>query len=320
MYKLLFLLNQVKQDSEECVKCVKCDGELIREDCRYLNCGDCGHIIQQTESCQEINYNSYKSNYGCNEVQMIGGNSYMRTMVKINSMQKNTDYIIHQELEIYNTNEEFKIPEPLIENIIELYNKVKGCNNKVMRGNNRKGFLGACIYNVFIINGYPKGVKEIAEYIKINNKYISNARRQITGMVASGLLNIEIPNRNDIIHGYLAQYCDILKLQFKQYFPFMTELINVIISGNYECKNSRISTKSMGAIYVVIKSLKIPMKMQDIKRALHNKSKSTFNNFYQNVLYFIKDLAYVFIEYNMPFPDDAKYKPLTTEEFMSIYD
>ena len=64
--------------------------------------------------------------------------------------------------------EKFGINAKIIEKADELYNIVT--ENKIYRGNTRKGIIYACVYHAYLLNNTPKSNEELINIFDINQK------------------------------------------------------------------------------------------------------------------------------------------------------
>jgi transcription initiation factor TFIIIB Brf1 subunit/transcription initiation factor TFIIB len=135
-------------------------------------------------------------------------------------------------------------------------NKIK---NIIIRGNNRKGIMSACLYYGSKLQGYPISIKEIGNLFNIKIKSVTKGCRKF----------MELMKQNNLIStmlsitpkDYIERFCNKLKLNREQIEKIYKIAINV--TQLYLASNHQPTSISAGSImiYAYIYKINIPKKM-----------------------------------------------------------
>tara|TARA_B000000609_G_C24177342_1_gene355062 strand:+ start:1730 stop:2572 length:843 start_codon:yes stop_codon:yes gene_type:complete len=137
--------------------------QILVNECQHKNikaegisniCTDCGVILSK-----DFSYEREWRYYGL--VDTKHNNDPNRCSIR-KSDEKNIEKDV----------EKFGINAKIIEKADELYNIVT--ENKIYRGNTRKGIIYACVYHAYLLNNTPKSNEELITIFDINQKIALN--------------------------------------------------------------------------------------------------------------------------------------------------
>jgi transcription initiation factor TFIIIB Brf1 subunit/transcription initiation factor TFIIB len=243
------------------------------------------------------NYNT--NNSGSPGIKITGDNSY-----KYNKGLYATISSDYKKVQSNNTNRQLnrfnaqskcvKLPIVILKEATELYCQVQ--QHIVLRGNGRKGGLGSCISFVCNRRGITKKPKVIAEFLGIDESFLSKGDKKLRSLCAEG--KIDIPIHHDPTDDYLLQYFEALSIDGK-YKPFMSDVIKRAaqpdaLLGN----NSRISTRCAGVIYMLSMQENLSISKSNIATSC-DISVSTFVRYYHFLMKNRKLLKPIFIKYGI---------------------
>ncbi len=171
------------------------------------------------------------------------------------------------------------LPVNVINTATELFESVRALGI-VVRGNGRKGLMGACIFYACRIHEVSKMIKDIAMLLEVNEKYISNKDRMLHAYHEKGL--IQLPGNMNPLQDYIKQYLPALGISVEKYGQFIVDLIARAQKKHLHIMcDSRMNTKCVGAIFML--TTRVPELKSITREAIHrvcNISKSTFVKYY----------------------------------------
>lgn len=117
-----------------------------------------------------------------------------------------------------------KLDKPIIDNAKNLFNKLskmkhsEGTNqgkNIIIRGENRKSIIAACVFNGANLQGYPRTPKEIAVIFGITEKQVSKGCRKLRDIMNKDNIISNIKSCQSEEYIDRKEYSDLLKLELK---------------------------------------------------------------------------------------------------------
>jgi len=147
------------------------------------------------------------------------------------------------------------LPKSVIDNVKILYKQIhdlkyeteeKKDKNVIIRGHNRKGIYGACVYYGAQLQGYSRQVKEIATMFSATIKVITKGIRKFNDLMKkNNLINtISSTTPND----HIERFCQKLKLKKEQVQQI--KIISNNITRLYLASNHQPTSIAAGAILV----------------------------------------------------------------------
>ncbi len=294
-------IDQQIMEIENYKLCINCNTHMNININNLYSCKTCGYIKNITTDNNE--YESSLENYNTNSnynfpIKCVGNNAYnyQKCMRNISS-----EYNIIQESNIKNKlyklnyqSDNLLIPKNIIQNVIDQYKFIRN-NYNVYRGDILKGILGSLIYYECLKEKIMRKPKEIANWCKISESNLSKGDKIIKNLYEEGVLQIDIKKNNE--YDYITSYLIRLDIDLK-YADFLYELLIYINTYKIGNLNSRISTKVVSIIYLLILSNNIDIKINKLSEEF-DISISTFKSYY-NVLYKNSEILIpVFEKYNI---------------------
>ena len=236
---------------------------------------------------------SYKYNKGL----QINGSDYSKTRIRDNIKLLNQ----------CNARTSKRLPSNLLVEAVEMYNimqtnaSIYYANSTekkgVFRGNGRKGVLGACLYFVFTRNRITKTNKFLAEFLDIEESYISKGRSILKDMGRKKI--ITLPDYHETKGDYIYQNCEGLRID-KKYINCISEIIDASRSTKMKGENNA-NTKSRcaGVIYLLKLQLNFPFNEVDIHQVCEV-TIATFKKFKKHLIVNRKIINKIFKKYGIP--------------------
>ena len=285
--------------------------KMICEDCSVnlepmensYRCPNCGIDKKSYEETDDYSI-SVANNYNTNEcssmaIRVTGEGSYRyhRGLQRNNSdySKTQTKKTIRQ-FNQCNARAHKKFPVIILKEAAEMYNILQK-KKIVRRGNGKDGSLGGCLYFAFIENRITKKSKTIANFMGVEDSYISKGIAHLRELHDQGIINL--PLDRDPKEDYIYQYFEGLKIDNKY-----KEVVSQVIDRSEETdlmgdNNSRISTKCSGAIYLLQQQLDLPFTKSDIVNVCEI-SKSTYIQYYKYLFINRKLINIILKKHNIP--------------------
>ena len=315
-------IQNIKEMEIDYKICTDCNVSMNINIHNSYTCPKCGYI--KKISTDNLEYEeSFKNHNVSNKSHMpikyIGKDSY-----KLQQNLRNTtsQYDPIQESyikKILNTcnseSEDFKIPQNIIKDTVEIYKKIR-IHSKVYRGDILRGVLGSIIQYLCKKEGIIRKPKEIAIWCSITDKDLSAGDKHVRQLEDEGIIsNIVIDNdKNELDEVHILSYLFRLKIDEAiindKYLKFLTELLFEINDKKVGKVNSRTSTKITGIVYLLCITEKLQLdecikNNISIEQCVANEFKismSTFKEFYNEIIKKKEKLVNIFDKYNIEFP------------------
>jgi hypothetical protein len=148
--------------------------------------------------------------------------------------------------------------------------------------------------------GITRKNKDIAMFMRLATSGFAKGENMLRELHAQGI--IDIPINEDPIVGYLPRYLEALNISNERYYDFVAELVDYseAIHMGYR---SQISSKIVGALWIIIRKEKLPISDKDLEKAADNTKKNTFVKFYDLVMNNIDVFVDIFNKYEIPYCD-----------------
>lgn len=232
---------------------------------------------------------SYKYNKG---LQINTGSDYSKTRIKDNIKLLNQ----------CNARSSKSLPVSLLVEAAEMYNIIqinavihkKDC---VFRGNGRMGVLGACLYFVFTQHRITKTNKFLADFLDIEESYISKGRNKLKSLEKQNI--ITLPEYHDTKDDYIFQHCEGLRID-KKYMNCISEIIDISRSTKMRGENNADTiSRCAGVIYLLKSQLNLPFNEKDIHKVCRREI-ATFKKFKKYLIINRKNINKILKKYNIP--------------------
>ena len=239
-------------------------------------CPQCGSIKENVGQVDEKGSKSFTKCGGKKMYNIVNYTESQKKQIKAELEQKNKV-----------APDNIKIPQFVINEVVEIYNDIqkivieqvdnegKVCNKKLVNRGGIKGkIIGVCIGFVSAKHGCPMKEKNIAKFMGCVNEGLSQGKKVIRKLHNMGKINMPIDG--DIDHPYIEKYLtnmglykldekkipDETSLRYKQFVNDFVEIANKNNVGT----TSVITTKIVGAIYILCNRLKLQKTYTDFEK------------------------------------------------------
>lgn len=169
------------------------------------------------------------------------------------------------------------LPEIVLNDATTLYSEVQR-SGRVRRSKGRLGAMAACLGIVCNMHDISKKPKDLAAFMQVDEKYVSNGDKMLRELHANGEIMIEINyNPRD---SFLTQYFMQMNMDIK-WIPCAAQIIERAVKQDMVGENnSRTSTKCAGVTFLLGKQLGLDFSRDDISKKCKI-SHSTFVRYYE---------------------------------------
>jgi transcription initiation factor TFIIIB Brf1 subunit/transcription initiation factor TFIIB len=298
---------------------LSCDNWKICPDCnvqmtRLKNsfaCEQCGRDKTVFESNGEYSnsiIDNYNTNKNCPQLMKLVGKKLYRYQKALWGTTSNYKAVqtmkTQQQLDQRNAqSKSMKFFPIILKEAANLYKQVQQHETRRKRG--RGGALGSCIEFVCYRHGISKQPKEIAEYIGVEETYLSKGDKLLRKLQSTG--DIDIPVHHDPKDDFILQYFELFSIDEK-YKPFVSAVIDrASHTDMIRDSQNKISTQCTGTVYLLKMLLNLPFTKHDIAKQC-KKSISTVVKYYDFLLRNRKKINAVCKKFNMPLLKRKKRK------------
>ena len=282
-------INIVQDQSKGCMKCTDCGActqQLFDENPEWSMYED-GKGEGSMRCGAATNYFLPKSSLG---TTISGKKSVLKMLQNWNQMPykerslSDILQILEQACRKYN------LPKAVIDNVKILYKQIhdlkydieeKKDKSVIIRGENRKGIYGACIYYGAQLQGYLRSIKEISIMLDTSIKTITKGCRKFNELMKkNNLINtISTTTPND----FIERFCYKLKLRKDQIEQIM--IISSNISKLYLASNHQPTSIAAGAILIYANIYNVDIQKKTISE-IFEISNVTIDKIYKKILPF----------------------------------
>lgn len=167
----------------------------------------------------------------------------------------------------------------------------------VRRGGIKDEVLAGLIYFECIREKLVRKKKDIATFMGLVTNGFARGENILRNLEAEG--KIEIPVDEEPIEGFIDRYLEALNLDDPNYSKF---IIDIIVESEKKKigMNSQISSKIVGAVWILINRCRLGISAQALEKAADNTKKNTFTKFYNIVFANMDVFGMIFDKYNIP--------------------
>ena len=282
-------INIVQDQSKGCMKCTDCGActqQLFDENPEWSMYED-GKGEGSMRCGAATNFFLPKSSLG---TTISGKKSVLKMLQNWNQMPykerslSDILQILEQACRKYN------LPKSVIDNVKILYKQIhdlkydieeKKDKSVIIRGENRKGIYGACIYYGAQLQGYLRSIKEISIMLNTSIKTITKGCRKFNELMKkNNLINtISTTTPND----FIERFCYKLKLRKDQIEQIM--IISTNISKLYLASNHQPTSIAAGAILIYANIYNVDIQKKTISE-IFEISNVTIDKIYKKILPF----------------------------------
>jgi len=297
-------------------ECTVCGGVLYVSH-NHLICKKCGLVIQGTSTLTDEDRSVAPSNTndGFIPIRFVGKSSYGHNRNLYKSCANYSQYRKTNTLkEMQNWNSQSKnnkLPKIVIEEANNMFASIKE-RGHVYRKDVKKGVLSACLYYACYHNGITKTPNEIAQLVKIAEKFHSAGDRILRDLNERGV--ISLPEKVDPISDYVSRYFELLSIP-KIYKQFVIDIIYLADKEKLHILcDSKNNTKCIGAIYLLIE--RVPELRNNIDKEKIDKecsiSRTTFIKYYNMICKYYRKFAHIFCKHKIPMKSSWRENILKT--------
>lgn len=302
----------------------------------FSNFADVKPVIEDTRrgTCHSCNVpmKLYGSDYNCPNCGLVEENNTTATPRESNGSSSikismngrksriysvTTDYSKTQKKQIFdqlvqnnNAYEGFKFSRDILSKVAIEYNNVQKSvtviqksggqlqqKKFVKRGNIKDEVLAAFVYYECIRAGATRKKKDVAAMMKLNTGGFSTGETILRALHNAG--KIDIPINDEPVDDYLDRYMETLNINDDSYRGFVLDIV-----GHSEAlcigMNSQISSKIVGAIWIVITNCGLGISAAALEHAADGIKKSTFIKFRKAVESNFAEFRQFYHKYNIP--------------------
>ena len=150
----------------------------------------------------------------------------------------------------------------------------------VKRGSIKDEVLAAILYYECIAAGTARKKRDIAALMRLPTFGFSKGEHILRDLRAKGQIDIDMDN--EPISSFVDRYMEALGLEDQRYKDFIEKIV-VLSEERKIGMNSQISSKIVGAIYLLITTKGLPITIHALEKATDNTKKNTFTKFYNAI-------------------------------------
>lgn len=311
--------------------CIGCDGKNLVQDYSKgcVKCTDCGICTTQIFD-ENPEWSLYEDGKGEGSVRCGPATNYFLPKSSLGTTISGKGYSVLKMLQTWNQMpykerslsdilqhleqvcRKNNLPKSVIDNVKILYKQIhdlkydteeKKNKSVIIRGDNRTGVYGACIYYGGQLQGYSRSVVEIATMLKTTIKVVTKGIRKFNDLMKkNNLINtISTTTPND----HIERFCKKLKLKSDQIQQI--KIMSNNITRLYLASNHQPSSIAAGAILMYSNLYGVDIQKKVISETFEI-SNVTIDKIYRKILPFrkiiISDETTTFVKNKLM---DAKY-------------
>ena len=259
-----------------CNKCITCNTMDLIYDSGAYYCSSCG-MFQKKMLNQKYTYNNFYNDNNVNPCRVGSATNILLPKSSLGSVISNRGHSSYNYVKMakynswnsmpYKERSQWKIftqiteactknklPKIIIEDSKIYYKHLS--ENIISRGSNRKGLIGACVYNACKKQKVPRSCKEIAEIFNIELKEITRGCKKFNELWRLYNTNTNL-NKNNTFNrssnplDYIDRFCS--KLNIPTNLKYITEFVSIkAITSVYNIVNDNTAPSvSAGSIYLI---------------------------------------------------------------------
>lgn len=301
-------IDELNSDDTNYKMCVNCNKHMNVDINNMYICIECGYIKNMIT--ENTSYEVSTTNYNTNNtfympIKCVGPLSYSyQKCIRNNTSEykKIQENNIKNKILHFNYNyEKINIPKNIISVAIDQYKKIRN-NKHVYRGDILNGIICGLIYYECLKESIAINPKDIANWAGISENNMSKGDKIIKILQDDGVLTI--PENENMEYDFIKSYLIKLNIDHK-YLTFLYDLLQNINMYKICNINSRISTKTAGLVYLIIKCENLDISVEDISTEF-GICISTFKTYYTNVMKHKEIITPVFEKYEIAFPKNTR--------------
>lgn len=169
----------------------------------------------------------------------------------------------------------------ITEDDIDSEGNIRGQKKFVRRGSIKDEVLAGLIHFECIREGLVRKKKDIAEFMKLPTSGFSRGEDILRNLHAED--KVDIPVDDEPLEGFIDRYLEALEIDDDpRYSAFIVDIVNASERSRIGM-SSQISSKIVGALWIIICRCKLNISVAELERAADNTKKNTFIKFYKDV-------------------------------------
>jgi transcription initiation factor TFIIB len=319
-----------KSNSNTKYTCIGCDGKNLVQDYSKgcVKCTDCGLCSTQIFD-ENPEWSLYEDGKGEGSVRCGPATNFFLPKSSLGTTISGKGYSVLKMLQTWNQMpykerslsdilqhleqvcKKNNLPKSVIDNVKILYKQIhdlkyeteeKKDKSVIIRGDNRTGIYGACVYYGAQLQGYSRQVKEIAAMLETTIKVVTKGIRKFNDLMKkNNLINTISSTPND----HIERFCQKLKLKKEQVQQI--KIISNNITRLYLASNHQPTSIAAGAILVYSNIYEVDIQKKTISE-IFEISNVTIDKIYRKILPFrkviVSDEMTTFVKNKLM---DAKY-------------
>jgi hypothetical protein len=189
------------------------------------------------------------------------------------------------------------IQREVTDTVYDKEGNIKGDKAFVRRAAQKNRVLAAILYYECIRHKCFRKKREIANFMGLKTDGFAKGEDLIRDLVDSGQIDLHIDD--ETVEVFVDRFMDALNITNQQYYDFVVALVNKSEECNI-CMNSQLSSKVVGAIWVLIQKYKLPITINELEKATNSTKKSTFTKFSNSVTADKSVFAGIFRQFGIP--------------------
>jgi transcription initiation factor TFIIIB Brf1 subunit/transcription initiation factor TFIIB len=169
----------------------------------------------------------------------------------------------------------------------------------VRRGPIKNEILAALIKSECIRSGISRKNETIATFMDLSSGGFSRGENELQAMAAQGIITLAV---EDCVIGFTNRYLNKLGIDDQKNIDFVIDIVRFSDFINLSM-SSQESSKVVGAIWLLIVSMKLNITSTQLEIASDNTKKNTFMKFYKALIDSIDTFTPIFREYKIPRPE-----------------
>lgn len=278
-----FSLVKIEDELDKYNYCPDCKVPMLISESEY-QCEQCGLIRM---FYPEVAKESKNSNSGGGRV-LSGGRrtKYYNVSTDYARTQRKA---IETQLRTNNLNFAPKFADEILMNVAAKYNQIQklivpdGDTQKkfVRRGNIKDEVLASLIYFECMAKGATRKKKDIAAFMRLPANGFSRGEEIVLSLHACGLIELDgavSGGNNNLMIGFVDRYLEALNITEPRYREFVIDIVKLSEEKRIGM-DSHLSSKIVGAIWMLICQYGLPISATELEKAADNTKRNTFMRF-----------------------------------------
>lgn len=170
----------------------------------------------------------------------------------------------------------------------------------VHRSNYKDEVLAGLIYFEGIRVGIFRKKKDISTFMKLTTNGFARGEDVLRNLHAEGKIDLPV-DREDTVEGFLDRYLEALNIESTRHSGFVIDIITEAERRKLGV-GSQLSSKIVGALWILITKLKLNITAKALEDATDNTRKNTFMKFHKIICDNYPTFHAIFVKHGVPKP------------------